>query len=341
MQGEAAGAAPVTVPVTAQTRLLRTAPGETTLKNAAPLDLTDLAVGDRVLIRPAADGSAATLIAMKGSDIAQKREGESADWQRRGVAGIVDTADAGTITLKAQGGAPATTIHATATTVVRRYAPGSVSFADTVKGTLADIRPGDQLRARGSRDDSGAVTAEEIVAGSFRNVTGTVLSVDPAAHTLTLTDLATKKPETLHLEPTAQLRKLPPELAARLARRGGANTGGPAGGASPAASTGGPANGPDPAGSATGNPPRPHGGAGGDLLARAPSITLADLHKGDAVMVVASGPGSPQPIAITVIAGVEPLLQASPQASANLFSSSWNLGSGSGSGGGEGGGAPQ
>ncbi len=45
-------------------------------------------------------------------------------------------------------------------------------------------------------------------------------------------------------------------------------------------------------------------------------------------MSVASGPGAAQPTAITVIAGVEPLLTASPEAGAGLFSASWNLGGG-------------
>ena len=45
-------------------------------------------------------------------------------------------------------------------------------------------------------------------------------------------------------------------------------------------------------------------------------------------MIVASGPDAPETIAITLIAGVEPLLEASPEASAGLFSASWNLGGG-------------
>lgn len=314
-----------TVALTPATRLLRTVPGSTSLKDAQPMAASDLAVGDRVLIRPAADGSAGVLVAMKSGDIAEKHQQESADWQRRGVAGIVESVvagqdpGAGTITLKGAGAAGPVVVHTTGATAVRRYAPDSTSFADTVKGTLAEIHAGDQLRARGARDEGGAVTAEEIVAGSFRDVTGTVIGVDAAAGTLTLMNVASRKPETLVLEPSAQLRKLPPEMAARLAHPGG---GGP--------NTGGHA----PDGAAA--PEQPHAG-GSDLLQHAPSITLADLHKGDAVMVVASGPGAARPTAITVVAGVEPLLRASPEASAGLFSSSWNLGSG----GAAEGGAPQ
>ena len=45
------------------------------------------------------------------------------------------------------------------------------------------------------------------------------------------------------------------------------------------------------------------------LLQRAPPIHFADLRKGEAVMLVAT-PGSSQVIAISLIAGVEPLLEA-------------------------------
>ncbi len=334
VQQEGASTGEISVAITPETRLLRTAPGEKSLKNAAPMPVSDLAVGDRVLIRPTGDPAhptASILVAIKQADISQAHEEQSADWQRRGVAGVVQSLDAaaGTITLRAQGPAAPLVIHTTPATAVRRYAPDSTSFADTRKSALADIHPGDQLRARGAKDAAGNdIAAEEIVAGSFRNIAGTVLSTDPAANTISLTDLATKRPVTLHLEASTQLRKLPPELAARMAHRGakGAGTGSEKspGAASQAGSE-----------AAAGTPER---GAGGEtaLLQRAPSITLADLKKGDAVMIVASGPGAAQPTAITLIAGVEPLLQGSADASAGLFSASWNLGGGD-AGSGEGG----
>jgi hypothetical protein len=60
------------------------------------------------------------------------------------------------------------------------------------------------------------------------------------------------------------------------------------------------------------------------LFSRAPLIKLADLKKGDAVMVVATEDGSGV-TAITLLAGVEPLLEA-PAASQNLLN--WSLSSG-------------
>jgi hypothetical protein len=332
------GGTDVTISITPQTRMVRTVPGATSLKDATPLALSDLAVGDRVLIRPTPQGdaahpSAAVLIAMKQGDLAQVHEQQSADWQRNGVAGIVQSMDAasGTITLRPEGaaaGGPGVhplTIQTSASTDIRRYAADSTAFADTHKASFADIHTGDQIRARGAKDADGhSIEASEVVAGSFQNIAGTVVSSNASTGTLVLTDLATRKPVTLHLGAAAQLRKLPPEVAERMAHRQDAAAGE---GAESHSAGGAPGGAGVPAGE-QGAPRRNHAGDMASMLQRAPVITLADLKKGDAVMVVASDPSAPQRVALTVIAGVEPLLQASPEASAGLFSASWNLGGG-------------
>ena len=319
----------VVVALTPATRLLRAAPGAKSLSTATPIAASDLAVGDRVLIRLSPGGddahpSAAILVAMKQADIEQTHAAQAAEWQQHGVSGIVASTDpsSGTITLSPRGAAPGLQIHTTSSTVFRRYAPTSTSFADAVPSTLAEIKPGDQLRARGARTGD-EIAADEVVAGSFRNIAGTVEHTDTSADTLSLRDLATRQELTLHLDATTQLRKLPPFLAQRLAARArpGAH-----GGAQEAAQ--------EPA-QQTSEDHHGQGGRGGAenteaLLERAPVLQLGDLKKGDAVMVVASGPGAPQATAITVIAGVEPLLQgsSSSEGSSELFSASWNLGGG-------------
>jgi hypothetical protein len=63
---------------------------------------------------------------------------------------------------------------------------------------------------------------------------------------------------------------------------------------------------------------------------------LKDLHKGNMIIVVATeGQSQQTATAITVVAGVEPMLQASTSGSQAMLSSAWNVG---GAGGGEGGG---
>lgn len=351
LQPEGGGSPSVLVTLSPQTRLLRIAPGEKTLQNAAPLALADLAVGDRVLVRGAAQADAAhitatVLIAMKQADISQSHEKASADWRERGISGVVQSIDpaAGTITLRPQAGKPPLVLHTTAATEFRLYAPDSTAFADSHKASMVDIAVGDQMRARGTKDSTGtSLAAEEVVAGSFRNLAGTVTSVDPGAGTLSLLDLATKKPVTLQIETTTQLRRLPPEMALRLAHRGGAgqarpmptaaHSNAPAGPASPTM----PSAAPPSRTMASGDGAQVAGGEPSTtmLLQRAPVIVLGDLKKGDAVMIVSSGPGALKPAAITVIAGVEPLLEGSPDASQNLFSASWNIGGGGDAAGGE------
>lgn len=337
------------VTVEENARLLRIEPGQKTLAGASPFSLADLQTGDRVMARGSAnaDGKsldAIMLVAIKGADIAQKQEKEREDWQKRGTGGLVKSVDpaAGTVTISS--GTRTTVIHASPTTVVRRYAPGSVKFDQAVKSTLDQIKAGDQLRARGSKGADGAtLDAEEIVSGSFLNLAGPIQAVNADASTITLTDAATKKPVVISVTPDSEVKKLDPAVAQRLAARlsgGGAKR--PDG--SPAPPAGGPppaAPGPSSGDRQPGAPDHGPGGAGPDfqqLLARSPSVTLKDLQKGNMVIVVATEGQSPKSAtAITVVAGVEPMLKASTSASQAMLSSAWNLG-GEGGGGGE---APQ
>ncbi len=343
-------------------RLLRIEPGQKSLAGASPFSMTDLQPGDRVMARGAAgaDGSSLSanmLVAIKGADIAQKQEKEREDWQKRGTGGLVKSVDpaASTITISSGPGATRTVvIHATPTTVIRRYAPGSVKFDQAVKGTLDQIKPGDQVRARGAKDDGGAtLEAEEIVSGSFRNLAGAIQAVNASASTITLTDTVTKKPVVITVTADSEVKKLDPAIAQRIAAR---LNGGGAGGAGrpngPGTAAGAPAaaappEGAPPAGTGRGGPGGGGPGGGGQgrgpdfqqILTRAPSVTLKDLQKGNMVIVVATEGQTPDTAtAITVVAGVEPMLQASASASQAMLSSAWNLG---GEGGGGGGGDAQ
>jgi len=124
-------------------------------------------------------------------------------------------------------------------------------------------------------------------------------------------------------------------MAQRIAARlkggpaaGAAGGGAPQGQQPPAAAPGAGGQG------AAGAGNRPAGG--GDMLQailnRAPAVQLTDLQKGDAVMLVATE-GSPAqaPTAITLLAGVEPILTASGSESSTILSP-WNLGGGGGGG---------
>jgi co-chaperonin GroES (HSP10) len=326
----------VTVTVASGAHILQLAPGSTDLKTAQPIELKDIAVGDRILASGKAGDSAATfeasrVILMKSSDIAQKHQMEQADWQKRGTGGIVSAVDAGTGTLTVTVGAKKIAVNTSSKTEFRRYAGDSVKFEDAKPGTLAQIQPGDQLRVLGTKSDDGSsIQAEEIVSGSFKNLAGLIASVDASKGTVTLKDLTTKKTVTVIITANSNVRTLPPEAAARFAARAKGEAAN-AGGAGAPASQGGEAAG------GTGRPGGAGRSAGGDLsqlLGRLPNKTIADLKVGDAVMIVASQPdaGSATMTAVTLLSGVEPILQAPGGPSMTL--SPWSLGQGAPEGGG-------
>jgi hypothetical protein len=310
-------------------RLFRFAPGQTDAKSATPIQVTDLQIGDRVLVRGSLAGDGTTLNAsavavMKQQDIAQLKQRELLDWQRRSVGGLVKQVDpaAGVITLTVAG--KPVVVNTTPKTTCKRYAPDSVKWEDATAAKLEDIHPGDQLRAKGNKSEDGTqLTAEEIVAGTFRNISGLVTAVDSAQGALTVQDLATKKPVNVRITADSQMKKLPSQLAYGLAARmkgsvapAGAPTAAPkAAEASTAASS------PDVA--------RPRNGDLNQLLARLPAATLDDLKKGDAVMILSTeGSASQSPTAITLLGGVEPLLTASPTGTgAQSFLTPWSLAS--------------
>lgn len=67
------------------------------------------------------------------------------------------------------------------------------------------------------------------------------------------------------------------------------------------------------------------------LLNRLPAAPLSDFQKGDAVMIVATAaPKDAQATAITILGGVEPLLQGTTQEQASSILSPWSLSSGGG-----------
>ena len=319
----------VDVPSTAV--LKQVEPGAKDLSSAQTIEFGSLATGDRVLVRldpnaPAGSTVAAQIVAVKQADLAKKQEQQREDWQQNGVGGLVKSVDSasGVIVLTTGAGTSAKTItvHTTKATILKRYAPASVRYDLAQAAPIDSIHAGDQVRARGAKNGTGTeMTAEEVVSGSFRNVSGLIASIDPSGSTVTVKDLASKKLVTVRVALDTQMRQLPDRMATMLAAvlngNGGASAG--RGGGGQGQSGGGQG----------GGQRASYGGSGGgfdaqQMLSRAPAIKLADLKKGEAVMVVATEDASGV-AAITLMAGVEPLLEA-PAASQNLLN--WSLSSG-------------
>jgi hypothetical protein len=69
------------------------------------------------------------------------------------------------------------------------------------------------------------------------------------------------------------------------------------------------------------------------IIEQQPSIELADLKPNDPVIVLGANTNDPaRLVAITLVAGVEPILRAAPNSGADPLAGSWNMG---GAGGGE------
>jgi hypothetical protein len=362
----------VTAKLTESTKLLRVPPGEKDLKNAVPLQMQDLQAGDRVLVRGQSLPDAHTItalavIVMKQVDVATKKQHDLEDWQKRGMGGIVTKVDVATdiITISSDGSGAnrSIAVHIAKETVLRHYAPGSVKFDDAkpvpASAFMAQIKAGDQLRTRGTRSPDGSeLKAEEAVAGSFRNIAGIIKALDAASNTITVLDAISKSAVVVKVSSDSQMKKLPPEMAQRIAMRLKAAAGS-ASGDQPATSgqgqsqtqtqsqsqeqgqgqgrgqgmANGQAAGANGGRARYGAEAQGRSGGGGNgppdlqrLVSRLPNSTLADLQKGDVVMIVATeGAGSEAATAITLLAGVEPILTASPNRSASSLLSPWSL----------------
>ena len=349
----------VAVAVAPSAKLARLNPGS---KDLSPIQLTDLQPGDQIRVRGYASADGASLnclevIVITHAAVAAVSDQIRQDWQKRGLGGLVDSVDAGSgkVSLSVPGfsGKKSVLVHTSAATTIYRYAADSPKPEDAKRTDLQGIKVGDQLRVRGNRNADGTeVTAEEIYTGVFPKFVGTIKSVDVNTGTLSITDLATKKTVQMKVTTDSQLHKIPPEMAQRFAARlkgnmpagvpgtGGAPPRPASGNATPAAAAGGaagPGNGTNagPGGPPTGMAGARAGGAGDfqSIVNRLPSSKLADLNlqKGDAVVVLTTeGTPSSDPTTITLLSGVEPILQAAPNASQAMMLTPWSLGGGPG-----------
>jgi hypothetical protein len=293
-QGEA-----VTVTVGDSTSFRRVPPGAQDLTKATRIALSDLGIGDRIVaIGQKSDDqrkvAARAVIVMSRSDLARKRQLEQEDWQKRGMSGTVSAIDPGANTFTVRSGPKNVTVQPSGQAEYRRYAPDSVKFSDARLSSLAEIKPGDQVRVLGDKSADGAsIVAERIVSGSFRQIAATISSVNVEAGEIVIKDLANKKTLAVHVNSESTMKKLPPAMAADLARRY--------------------------------QPGAARGGDIGQMLEHLPATALWELKP--AIMLSSTTGSDPARVtAVMLLAGVESLLAASPTATRDIMSG-WNLGS--------------
>jgi hypothetical protein len=218
-------------------------------------------------------------------------------------------------------------------------------------------------------EDGSRYKAEELISGSFETIAATVVSVNAATGEVVVTDLKTKKPVTIHTNSNTMSRKLDERVATFLARRmrpdaaaggasgagagypgaGGAGAAGAASSRPPQSQSAAP-GGSGASSDGAGKPPFVGGGAGGpggaggaygagagaarggdlqQLLERSPQLALADLKKGDALIISSSKSADGSSMtAFSLVAGVEPFLAAAPRTAGQVDLGSWSIGAG-------------
>jgi hypothetical protein len=314
--------AELTVTVDPAAKVLQLAPGSKNLQSATAAALSEVAVGDRVLatgisVPGSTTLSASRIVVMKSAAIATHNQIEQADWRQHGVSGLVRSVEGSDIALSVAKNT--VKVSTSPATVIRRYAAGSVDFSAAQPATIADIHVGDQMSVRGTKNADGSeISAQEVVAGTFVNLSGLIGSVSGPADTLTLKDLATKHEVTVQVTSASDLRNLSPEAAKAFhARTEKATEAGAGSGSAPA-----------PEGDAEAARTRHAGMDLSRMLTRLPAQKLADLKPGQAVMIVASRSGGNGPLTvITLLSGVEPLLSANSSGQNAITLSPWSLGS--------------
>jgi hypothetical protein len=273
----------VNVKLTPDTIFQRVAPGERDLKKAAAMNMTDMALGDRVLVSfKTGSTEALRVLVMGATDIQKRNEADQLDWTKRGVSGVVAAKAGNTFTVKKRGmtGDIVMTVTVDDKTAVRRYNSDSVKFADAKISKLDEVSVGDQLRARGVKSEDGLkVTAEEVVFGTFVTKAGTITAINPATKEVTVSELGTNKPLTIKFTADSQIKKMPDMMGMMGAGRG----------AVPGAAMGAPAAGhmPDIA----------------QMLEHAPAATLDELKAGDKIVVSSTKGAKPDEITAIMLLG--------------------------------------
>ena len=315
----------IDVNLSAKTEFKRVPPDNPSLKAATASALSDIGVGDKLMVTGilAADGKsipARSIYLMTQSEISQKNAKEAEAWRTRGIAGKVVAINSQTgqinVEMRTLMGSTNVTVTPKSDASYLRYAPDSERFNEAKASSLAEIKTGDMIRAMGDKNADGtALAAEKVLSGAFQTVAGTVVSVDAAKNEVVIKNLQTNKEVIVSVTATSLLKRYPSEMAERMAGMQMGGQGGPrpigagAQGPRPIAPGGQPQGTPGGAGRGTFGG-RPGGGNIDEMLDRFPNITAGDLKVGDMIAVSSTKNGNMDRIrAIKLLAGVEPFLR--------------------------------
>jgi hypothetical protein len=288
----------VTVTLSDTTEFMRIPPGEKTKDKFIKIAANDFAVGDMVFARGRISEDRKNMPArefyvMSKGDIALKRDRERSEWRTNGVSGTVSALNAEkkeiTIDARTAEGTKAIVIAPTDNTIFKRYAPDSIRFDEAKSSSFADLKVGDQLRARGTKSTDGLrFTAAELVSGSFQTIGGSITEINADAKEVKIKDVQSNQVVTVAVSKASTMRRLTPELLAALTPPKPGTT-----------------------------PPTDANKGGGDLqemFDQLPSLTLPDLKVGDSIIVSSTKSEDLSRVtAIAVVSGVGPLFQSGQQ----------------------------
>ena len=325
---------PVDVVTTDKTVFKRVSAENLNLAAATAGAITEIGVGDGLTVSalPTADGkslAARTIYYVTKADTAAKVAKDAHAWSVRGITGKVISANAQTnqivVETRTLTGSSNITMTPKENAKFLRYAPDSIRFDEAKASSLPEVKAGDMVRALGDKSvDGTSFAAEQVIAGAFQTIAGTVKSVDAAKSEVLITDLQTKKDVIVMVGDASVLKRFPAEQAEQLARMqmmgAGAGMGGARpvgggqgrfGGAQPPANTTGGGQAPAGGRQMTIGGPRPGSGGVDDMLDRLPTITPTDLKAGDMIAISSTKNGPNVRVkAIKLVAGVEPFLRA-------------------------------
>lgn len=340
----------IIVQVTDATVYKKVPPGEKSLANAATVTLAEVGAGDRIMARGTVTGNsvpARQVIVMNKAEIAKKNDSERADWQQRGIVGVVSGLNTQTqeisLTLRRPEG-PQTIVLPTAQGNVkfRRYTPDVVRFSDAKPSNFNEIKMGDQLRALGTRSTDGArYTPEQVVFGSFQTVIGKIVSVDPTKNEIVVNNEQAKQIITFVVKSESVLKRAP-DMSGMMGMMGGGGGMRPPG-AGGQGQGGQRPDGPRPDGQGGQRPNGGQGGPGGpggpggrmggfdvqSFIERMPETTLAELKPGESIVVAGNKGDNPTRMtATTLVANMDFILSMMARRAGGQGAAGGNAGGG-------------
>ncbi len=309
-----------------KTQYFRVPPENPTLKAAVASTVTEIGMGDKLLVTGILSEDKKTIPAksvylITKSDISNKQIKEKEEWRTRGINGRVVAFNPQTnvLTVSVRGLAGERTVSVTPKekSEFYRYAPDSVKFSEAKKGVISDIEIGDSIRALGDKNADGSeIKAERIVTGSFKTVGGTITAINAEKNEVTINDFQTKKDVTIVVTDASILKEFPADRAQMLA--GGQTQGGGQGGFRPPTQGNQQPNsqqnsstqGQTPNGQGQGGGFRGSGGGIDEMLDRFKTVKVADLKVGQMIAVSSTKSADPSRItAIKLLSGVEPFIK--------------------------------